>query len=74
MVNSIVHTTDDEILTCVVILNRSNVEYLNWSSGEPNNGGGGKPEKCAMNSASSGHWNDFPCDTKFSFICKMKGG
>jgi len=52
----------------------SSVEYLNWSSGEPNNGGEGRPEKCAMNSARSGQWNDFPCDTKFSFICKMRGG
>ena len=68
-----VYITDDEILTCLVTLNRSRVEYLNWSRGEPNNGGNGKPENCAMNSAGSGQWNDFPCDTKFSFICKVRG-
>jgi len=53
----------------------SSVEYLNWARGEPNNGGAGnQPEKCAMNNPRSGQWNDFPCDTKFSFICKMRGG
>ncbi|XP_078368704.1 uncharacterized protein LOC144652532 isoform X2 [Oculina patagonica] len=52
----------------------SNVEYVNWSRGEPNNGGNGnRPEKCAMYSAITGYWNDFPCDTKFNYICKMKG-
>lgn len=56
-------------------LNRSSVGYVNWSRGEPNNGGNGnQPEECAMNSATSGHWNDYPCDTKFTYLCKMKGG
>ena len=27
-----------------------------------------------VNISFSGKWNDFPCDTKFNFICKMKAG
>ena len=56
-------------------LNRSIVNYHIWSRGEPNNGGyGNVPEKCAMYNGRRGAWNDYPCDTKFNFMCKMKGG
>ena len=49
--------------------------YVNWSAGEPNNGGRSNvTEECVVNISFSGKWNDFPCDTKFNFICKMKAG
>ncbi|XP_058959559.2 uncharacterized protein [Pocillopora verrucosa] len=51
---------------------RSRLSYLNWSPGEPNNGGRGRPEKCAMFSGRGKNWNDYPCDSKFAYICKMK--
>lgn len=51
----------------------SSVTYVNWSAGEPNNGGTSNvTEECVVNISFSGKWNDFPCDTKFNFICKMK--
>ena len=51
------------------------MEYLNWSRGEPNNGGTSNvPENCAILNTGSNKWNDFPCATKFNFICKMRGG
>ena len=48
---------------------------MNWSAGEPNYGGTSNvTEECVVNISFSGKWNDFPCDTKFNFICKMKAG
>lgn len=53
----------------------SRLEFLNWSHGEPNNGGRSNvPENCAMLNSYQNKWNDFPCSTKFNFICKMRGG
>ena len=61
-------------LSCSGLI-RSHVTYLNWNRGEPNNGGPSNvTEECVMQSKRSGKWNDFPCDTKFNFICKAKGG
>lgn len=55
-------------------IDRTPLAYLNWSRGEPNNGGTSNvPEKCAMLGSFRGKWNDFPCSTKFNFICKMSG-
>lgn len=52
----------------------SRITYLNWSRGEPNNGGtSGVAEECAMHNSMSRQWNDYPCNTKFNFVCKMRG-
>ena len=56
-------------------LHRSRVGYISWAPGEPNNGGRSNvPENCAILNTGSNKWNDFPCATKFNFVCKMRGG
>jgi hypothetical protein len=42
--------------------------YTNWTSGEPNNGGG--YEDCAIDGWSNGQWNDAGCDSLYPFICE----
>ena len=54
----------------------SPITYLNWSSGEPNNGHGwecvsSSEEDCAMIRWSGASWNDYPCACAWpSFVCE----
>ncbi|KAI5651736.1 lectin c-type domain-containing protein [Phthorimaea operculella] len=43
--------------------------YINWRSGEPNNGGGSGRENCVEMFA-DGTFNDIPCDRQYPYICK----
>ena len=46
---------------------------MNWATGDPNNGGTyrKKDEDCAV-LKSNGKWNDYPCNTRFRYICKAR--
>ncbi|KAM7443302.1 Bone morphogenetic protein 1 [Porites harrisoni] len=60
---------------------RTPIRYQNWATGDPNNGGSYriskdtsrndciKCENCAV-LKSDGKWNDYPCTSRFKYICK----
>lgn len=52
---------------------RTPIRYQNWATGDPNNGGSyrRKDEDCAV-LKSNGKWNDYPCTTRFRYICKAR--
>lgn len=52
---------------------RTQINYQNWASGDPNNGGSYRrnDEDCAV-LKSDGKWNDYPCTTRFRYICKAR--
>ncbi|XP_027036187.1 uncharacterized protein LOC113664759 [Pocillopora damicornis] len=52
---------------------RTHQSYKNWATGDPNNGGRSrkKDEDCAV-LKSDGKWNDYPCTTRFKYICKAR--
>ncbi|KAJ7392163.1 hypothetical protein OS493_013535 [Desmophyllum pertusum] len=52
---------------------RTHQSYMNWATGDPNNGGTyrKKDEDCAV-LKSNGKWNDYPCNTRFRYICKAR--
>lgn len=52
---------------------RTHQSYKNWATGDPNNGGQyrKKDEDCAV-LKSNGKWNDYPCTTRFKYICKAR--
>lgn len=53
---------------------RTPIRYQNWASGDPNNGGSyrrNNGEDCAV-LKSDGKWNDYPCKTRFKYICKAR--
>lgn len=52
---------------------RTHQSYKNWATGDPNNGGLSrkKDEDCAV-LKSNGKWNDYPCTTRFKYICKAR--
>ena len=51
--------------------NRARVTFTKWARSEPNPDDRG--ENCAMVNVRRSYWNDWPCTTKFSFICKARG-
>ncbi|XP_065450735.1 C-type lectin lectoxin-Enh4-like [Chrysemys picta bellii] len=50
----------------------SSFNFRAWDKGQPNNVAG--DEHCTVLFYDTGFpkWHDYPCDTKFSFICKRK--
>lgn len=41
--------------------------YSNWYKTEP---GGGRGENCACLDTEQRKWNDYPCSSKMSYVCK----
>lgn len=46
------------------------LDHTSWAGGEPNNAGG--IENCAhLWDAAGGEWNDIPCNTAMSYVCRL---
>ena len=50
----------------------SQLDYVNWQEGEPNNYGG--YENCIEMQTRRGQWNDLPCNFYRPFMCKKNIG
>ncbi|XP_029437627.1 lectin-like [Rhinatrema bivittatum] len=49
----------------------SSLDFVNWSSGEPNNFQGVREACATFNQFPNGAWNDFKCPEKLPFVCKV---